>query len=97
MAHTRSGCHVPAPGVIASQDADELHDDLRHYVVERLGDDAAVQVLDETGILKKGSKSAGVPASWVAADEIYGLNPRLRLALEERGSPTCRPSRSTGT
>ncbi len=30
---------------------------------------------------------AGVPAGWVAADEIYGQNAGLRLALEERGMP----------
>ena len=30
---------------------------------------------------------AGVPAGWVAADEIYGQHFGLRLALEERGMP----------
>src|SRR3954452_8539543 len=35
-------------------------DDLREYVVEALGDSDAVLVLDETGFLKKGTKSAGV-------------------------------------
>jgi SRSO17 transposase len=28
---------------------------------------------------------AGVPAAWVAGDEVYGANPRLRAALEARG------------
>ena len=42
-------------------DADAVRDDLRAYVVEHLGDDDAVLVLDETGFLKKGTKSAGVP------------------------------------
>src|SRR5919112_1806581 len=41
-------------------DADAVRDDLRAYVVERLGDPEAVLVLDETGFLKKGDKSAGV-------------------------------------
>src|SRR3954466_1146109 len=41
-------------------DADALRDDLRAYVIEHLGDDDAVLVLDETGFLKKGTKSAGV-------------------------------------
>ena len=41
-------------------DADALRDDLRAYVVEHLGDDDAVLVLDETGFLKKGTQSAGV-------------------------------------
>jgi SRSO17 transposase len=41
-------------------DADAVRDDLRAYVVEHLGDPDAVLVLDETGFLKKGGKSAGV-------------------------------------
>ena len=41
-------------------DADAVRDDLRAYVVEHLGDPEAVLVIDETGFLKKGSKSAGV-------------------------------------
>jgi SRSO17 transposase len=41
-------------------DADGVRDDLRAYVVEQLGDPAAVLVVDETGFLKKGAKSAGV-------------------------------------
>ena len=149
----------------ADWNADAVRDDLRNYVVAHLGDDAAVLVVDETGFLKKGSKSAGVarqysgtagriencqvgvflayatgagrtfvdrelylpkswiadrtrcaeagidstvefatkpelapamltraldagvPAGWVAADEVYGQHSGLRLALEERGMP----------
>ena len=41
-------------------DADLVRDDLRDYVVERLGDAGGVLVVDETGFLKKGNKSAGV-------------------------------------
>src|SRR5215216_3251813 len=41
-------------------DAEAVRDDLRAYVVEHLGDPNAVLVLDETGFLKKGSKSVGV-------------------------------------
>jgi SRSO17 transposase len=41
-------------------DADAVRDDLRAYVVEQLGDPAAVLVVDETGFLKKGTKSVGV-------------------------------------
>lgn len=41
-------------------DADQVRDDLRDYVVEHLGDENAVLVVDETGFLKKGDKSAGV-------------------------------------
>src|SRR3954451_24334898 len=43
-------------------DADALRDDLRAYVVEHLGDEDAVLVLDETGFLKKGTQSVG---EWV--------------------------------
>jgi SRSO17 transposase len=41
-------------------DADRVRDDLRAYVVEHLGDTDAVLVLDETGFIKKGTKSVGV-------------------------------------
>jgi SRSO17 transposase len=149
----------------ADWNADAVRDDLRDYVVEHLGDERAVLVVDETGFLKKGVKSAGVarqysgtagriencqvgvflayatpagrtfidrelylpkawiadpdrcaaagigrdvefstkpelalamltraldagvPAGWVAADEVYGQHAGLRLALEERGMP----------
>src|SRR4051794_41732645 len=41
-------------------DADAVRDDLRAYVVEQLGNPEAVLVLDETGFVTKGEKSAGV-------------------------------------
>jgi SRSO17 transposase len=44
----------------ARWDADALRDDVRAYVVEHLGDPGGVLVVDETGFLKKGNKSAGV-------------------------------------
>ena len=144
-------------------DADAVRDDLQTYVVAHLGDERAVLVVDETGFLKKGTKSvgvqrqysgtagriencqigvflayatatdrafldrelylpkdwagdagrraeagvpttvgfrtkpqlaramleraldAGVPAAWVAGDEVYGGDRRLRVWLEERG------------
>jgi SRSO17 transposase len=44
----------------ARWDAGEVRDELRGYVVEHLGDPGAVLVVDETGFLKKGTKSAGV-------------------------------------
>jgi SRSO17 transposase len=147
----------------ADWDPDLVRDDLRGYVVEHLGDPAAVLVVDETGFLKKGTTSvgvqrqysgtagkvdncqlgvflayasprgrafidrelylprcwiqdparcraarvpeqvgfrtkpqlarvlleraldAGVPASWVTADEVYGGDPALRVWLEDRG------------
>jgi SRSO17 transposase len=44
----------------ADWDPDLVRDDLRAYVVEHLGDPAAVLVVDETGFLKKGTTSVGV-------------------------------------
>ncbi len=44
----------------ARWDAEAVRDDLRAYAVEHLGDERAVLVLDETGFLKKGTKSVGV-------------------------------------
>jgi SRSO17 transposase len=41
-------------------DADAVRDDLQAYVVQHLSDPDGVAVLDETGFLKKGTKSAGV-------------------------------------
>ena len=44
----------------ASWQADDLRDALCAYVVAHLGDPDAVLVVDETGFLKKGDRSAGV-------------------------------------
>ena len=44
----------------AKWDADEVRDDLRSYVVDHLGDDEAVLVVDETGDVKKGDRTVGV-------------------------------------
>jgi len=44
----------------ARWDAEAVRDDLRAYVVEHLGEPEAVLVIDETGFLKKGTKSVGV-------------------------------------
>jgi SRSO17 transposase len=149
----------------AHWDAGAVRDDLRAYVVEHLGTPEGVLVIDETGFLKKGTKSvgvkrqysgtagriencqigvflayasergrafvdralylpeewaadaarradagvpatvafatkgelaqtmlarafaAGVPAAWVAGDEVYGNTGRLRAWLEEQRRP----------
>ena len=44
----------------ADWDPDLLRDDLRDWVVSQLGDPGGVLVVDDTGFLKKGTKSAGV-------------------------------------
>lgn len=52
-------------------DTDGVRDDLRDYVVEHLGDLAAVLVVDETGDVKKGTATVGTQrqytgtAGWV--------------------------------
>jgi SRSO17 transposase len=44
----------------ADWDVDGVRDDLRDYVVAQLGDRDAVLILDDTGFVKKGVRSAGV-------------------------------------
>ncbi|MER9335311.1 IS701 family transposase [Mesorhizobium sp. M0293] len=41
-------------------DADRLRDEVRDYVVEALGNEDGVLIVDETGFVKKGDRSAGV-------------------------------------
>jgi SRSO17 transposase len=44
----------------ADWDVDGVRDDVRDYVIEQLGDRAGVLIADDTGFLKKGTRSAGV-------------------------------------
>lgn len=44
----------------ARWDADDVRDDVRAYVLDHLGTDDGVLIVDETGFLKKGRNSAGV-------------------------------------
>jgi len=44
----------------AEWDSDGVRDDLQNYVIEHLGEEEGIAVLDETGFLKKGEKSVGV-------------------------------------
>jgi SRSO17 transposase len=44
----------------AEWDAEEVRDELRRYVVDHLGQPGGILIVDETGFLKKGTKSAGV-------------------------------------
>ncbi|QHK22335.1 IS701 family transposase [Pseudarthrobacter psychrotolerans] len=41
-------------------DPDALRDDLRSYVLRHLGSDEGILIVDETGFIKKGTRSAGV-------------------------------------
>lgn len=51
----------------AHWDAEAVRDDLVAYVVEHLADPQAVLVLDETGFVKKGTKSVGVAPQYCGA------------------------------
>ena len=44
----------------ADWDTRDVRDDVRDYVIEHLGDPGGVLVADETGFIKKGTRSAGV-------------------------------------
>ena len=44
----------------ADWDVDGVRDDVRDYVIEHLGDPGGVLIADETGFIKKGTRSAGV-------------------------------------
>ena len=44
----------------ADWDVDGVRDDVRDYVIERVGDRDGVLIVDDTGFLKKGTRSAGV-------------------------------------
>jgi SRSO17 transposase len=44
----------------ADWDVDGVRDDIRGYVAEQLGDPDGVLIADETGFIKKGTRSAGV-------------------------------------
>jgi SRSO17 transposase len=44
----------------ADWDADAIRDELIHYLSENLGEADGILIVDETGFLKKGTKSAGV-------------------------------------
>lgn len=50
----------------AQWDADAVRDDLVAYVKEFLAESGAILVIDETGFLKKGKKSAGVKRQYSA-------------------------------
>ena len=70
----------------AGWDADSVRDDLRAYVVEHLGDPGGVLVVDETGFLKKGDKSAGVQRQYSGtAGRIDNCQIGVFLAYAGRG------------
>jgi SRSO17 transposase len=51
----------------AEWDAEEVRDAVRRYVVDHLGRQGGILIVDETGFLKKGAKSAGVARQYSGA------------------------------
>lgn len=69
----------------ADWDPDAVRDDLRAYAIEHLGDAEAVLILDETGFLKKGDKSAGVARQYTGtAGRIENAQVGVFLAYASR-------------
>ena len=75
---------------VARWDADGVRDDLRNYVLAHLGaDTSGVLIVDETGFLKRGSKSCGVARQYTGTagdtvnahttQRVPGCLPRLRI------------------
>src|SRR6516225_4011309 len=69
----------------AKWDADQVRDDLQQYVLRHLADPEAVLVVDETGFLKKGTKSVGVAAQYTGtAGKIANCQIGVFLAYASR-------------
>jgi SRSO17 transposase len=62
----------------AAWDADVARDVLRTYVVEHLGEEDGVLIVDETGFIKKGIHSAGVQRQYT------GTAGRIEMQLDRR-------------
>jgi SRSO17 transposase len=69
----------------AKWDADAVRDDIRTYVVDHLGDEDAVLVVDETGDLKKGTATAGVQRQYTGtAGRIENAQVAVHLAYSAK-------------
>lgn len=69
----------------ASWDADALRDELIRYASDHLGSQHAVLIVDETGFLKKGTKSVGVQRQYSGtAGRIENCQVGVFLALSTR-------------
>src|SRR5258707_2992562 len=72
-------------------DADRLRDEVRDYVVEALGDEDGVLIVDETGFVKKGDRSAGVARQYSGtAGRIEERQNGRVLGFSRRQHPTAR-------
>ena len=78
----------------AQWDEDQVRDELQRFVADRFGDEAGIGVVDETGFLKKGTKSVGVKRQYTGtAGKVENsqvgvfltyLTPRGRTFLDRR-------------
>jgi hypothetical protein len=77
---------------IADWDVDGVRDDVRSYVIEHLGDPEAVLILDDTGFLKKGVRSAGVQRQYSGtAGRVENCQVGVFLAYERARACVDRP------
>ena len=71
-------------------DADEVRDDVRGYVVEHLGAEQAVLVVDETGDLKKGTATVGVQRQYTGtAGRIENAQVGVYLVYASQAGHAC--------
>jgi SRSO17 transposase len=72
--------------VRAVWDTDGLQEDLRDYVIDHLGEPGAVLVIDETGDVKKGSRTVGGQRQYTGtAGRIEKAQVAVYLAYAARG------------
>ena len=70
----------------AKWDADAARDELQQYIIENLGDDEGVGIVDETGFLKKGDKSVGVKRQYTGtAGKVENSQVGVFLSYAVRG------------
>jgi SRSO17 transposase len=71
----------------AHWEADGARDELQRFVVERFGDQGGIGVVDETGFLKKGTKSVGVKRQYSGtAGKVENCQVGVFLSYFNRGS-----------
>src|SRR5215831_6579222 len=73
----------------ADWDVGGVRDDVRSYVIEQLGDPDGVLIADETGFLKKGTRSAGGAAAVLGDGGPDGELPDRRLLGLRIGPRAC--------
>lgn len=73
----------------AKWDADAVRDDLRDYVVDHLGDQDAIFVVDETGDVKKGTRTVGTQRQYTGtAGRIENAQVAVYLTYAATGGHT---------